>query len=99
MDGGSVYGYLSQGATPPRWYVSDWQELYNFRYPDEAIAVPVGAQPAIVLEHEMNPLFLTVEAMPSAGKTIENIRWVLGLDFARSRKILIYDLEATGLRQ
>ncbi|GMW03188.1 MAG: hypothetical protein AMXMBFR84_43230 [Candidatus Hydrogenedentota bacterium] len=98
LGGGNIYAYLKEGKTPPRWYISDWQELYNFRYPDEAIAVPREAKPILALNHGINRLFLLVEAFPSSGSTMENIQWVLDFEIDRARKILVYDLAESGIR-
>lgn len=98
LEGGSLYRYLGEGRPPPHVYVSDWQELYDRRYPDEAIALPEGARPAAELEHSFGSVFLSIEAFPSYGNTLDNIRFVQGLDLERARKLRVYDLRATGLR-
>lgn len=98
MDGGSLYRYLGHGEQPPRWFVNDWQELYDRRYPDEPIALAADATPAHTLHHEFGRIFLEAEALPSHGNTIENLRWVRRLDHDRARKVLIYDLQTTPLR-
>lgn len=98
LDGGSLYRYVGEERVPPRWYVSDWQELYDRRYPDEAVALPTGAEPDRVFDHSFGRIFLEVEAFPSYGNTIDNIRFVQNLDLNRARKLLVYDLHETGLR-
>jgi len=99
MGGGSLYRYLGEGRTPPPTYVSDWQELYERRYPDEAIALPPGATPHAAFDQTFGRIFLEVEAFPSYGNTFDNIRFVRNLDLGRARKLLIYDLRQTGLRE
>jgi hypothetical protein len=97
-EGGSIYQYIGEGRTPPPLYVSDWQELYESRYPDEAIALPLGAKPIAEFDHAFGRVFLEVEAFPSYGNTIGNIRFVRNLELDRARKLLVYDLRRTGLR-
>ncbi len=97
-EGGSLYRYLGEGRTPPLAYVSDWQELYDRRYPDEAIALPIDAQPEATFHQDFGRIFLEVEAFPSYGNTVDNIRFVRSLDLERARRLLVYDLRMTGLR-
>lgn len=97
LEGGSLYRYLGEGRTPPRFYVSDWQELYNRRYPDEAVALPADAQPELQFNHDFGRIFLEVEAFPSYGNSLENIRFVQSLDLVRARRLLVYDLRKTGI--
>ena len=78
--------------------MSDWQELYDRRYPDEAVALPIGAEPQATFYQDFGRIFLEVEAFPSYGNTIDNIRFVRNLDLERARQLLIYDLRKTGLR-
>lgn len=99
MEGGDLYRYLGQDETPPRWFVNDWQEFYGGRYPDEPIALDVGATPTHEFSHAFGRIFLEVEALPSHGDTFENLRWVRGLDLERSRRLLVYDLMESSLRQ
>ena len=99
LEGGSLYRYLGEGRTPPPIYTSDWQELYERRYPDEAVALPVGAAPIAKFDHTIGRIFLEIEAFPSYGNTVDNIRFVRNLDLERARKLLVYDLRLTGLRE
>ncbi|MBN2308376.1 MAG: glycosyltransferase family 39 protein [Candidatus Hydrogenedentes bacterium] len=94
MEGGSLYRYRGESDTLPRYYVTDWQELYDRRYPDATPFTPEGAVLAETFEHGFGRIFLTTEALPSYGDTFENIRWVRGLDLGRARALLVYDLEA-----
>ncbi len=98
MDGGNLYRYLGNGETPPRWFVNDWQELYDRRYPDEPIALAADAIPVQTLHHEFGRIFIETEALPSHGNTLDNLRWVRSLDHDRTRNVLIYDLKTTALR-
>jgi hypothetical protein len=98
IDGDSVYRYLGNDERPPRWFVNDWQELYDRRYPDEPIALTGGGEPVRVLQHAIDRIFLEVEALPSYGNTFDNLRWTRNLDLDRARRVLIYDLEQTALR-
>ncbi len=98
LEGGDLYRYLGHNETPPRWFVNDWQEFYDRRYPDESIALVEHTPPAYILDHTFGRIFLETEALPSHGDTIENLRWVRGLDRNRARKVLIYDLETSPLR-
>jgi hypothetical protein len=98
MEGGSLYRYVGEGRTPPPMYVSDWQELYDRRYPDEAIALPPNAAPILEFSQSFGRIFLDVEAFPSYGNTLDNIRFVRGLELDRARKLLIFDLRDTGMR-
>ena len=99
MDGGSLYRWIAQSKPLPRYYVSDWQELYDRRYPDEAVALPPGSAALRQFDHGMGRIFIETEAFPSYGNTFENIAWVRALDLERARKVLVYDVTATGLRQ
>jgi hypothetical protein len=98
LDGDSLYRYLGNNEKPPRWFVNDWQELYDRRYPDEPIALAEVATPSHTFDHQFDRIFIEVEALPSHGNTFENLRWVRNLDHDRVRKVLIYDLETTPLR-
>ncbi len=98
LTGGALGPYLDRGEEPPRYFVSDWQELYDGRYPDESGLLPSAAQPVAVFEHEFGPIFLQTEAFPSFGWTPWSLRWTRGLDLSRARKLLVYDLRTTPLR-
>ena len=98
LDGDSLYRYLGNNEKPPRWFVNDWQELYDQRYPDDPIALAEGVMPTHTFDHQFGRIFIETEALPSHGNTFENLRWVRSLDHDRVRKVLIYDLETTPLR-
>ena len=98
IEGGSLYRYIGEDETPPRWFVNDWQELYDRRYPDECIALTDSAMPVHTMTHQFGRIFLVTEALPSYGNTFENLRWVRGLDLQRARNVLMYDLHSTSLR-
>ena len=79
-------------------HASDWQELYYGRYPDDPIALPDNAGPAVEFEHRFPRFFLTVEAFPSYARTPWAIAWTRALDLDRAKKVYVYDTARTGFR-
>jgi len=83
----------------PRLYVTDWQDLHHWKYPEESPSTPENATFMKEFEHQFGRIFLEVETFPFRGDPIENVRWARGLDLERTRKILVYRLPGAGLRE
>ncbi len=75
------------------YFVTDWQELYYERYPDQTPYAPSRSEPTETFDHQFGRIFLEVEAFPSYGPTLENIRWVRQLDLDRARKLIVYQVK------
>ena len=75
------------------YFVTDWQELYYRRYPDETPHAPPGSELAETFDHQFGRVFLEVEAFPSHGPTLENTRWVRNLNLDRARRLLVYQIK------
>jgi hypothetical protein len=83
----------------PRLYVTDWQDLHHWKYPEESPSTPQNATFMKEFEHQFGRIFLEVETFPFRGDPIENVRWARGLDLERTRKILVYRLPGVDLRE
>jgi Dolichyl-phosphate-mannose-protein mannosyltransferase len=79
----------------PQFFVSDVQELYDGRYPDESPFLRTDAEPLKTFQHGFGRMLLESEVFPMFGSPFDNIRCVRGIDLERARTIGVYDLKAT----
>mgnify|MGYP000855396113 CR=1 FL=1 len=89
---GSEFAFQEQQGSQ-RVFISDWQALYNKRYPDEHGVTAIEGAPIHGLENGFGSVFLTIEAFPSFGNATKNIRWTNQLDLDRARRVLMYATE------
>jgi len=83
---------------PHHWFVTDWQELYDGRYPGDARCVTAGAEPVAVFEHRFDRMFLELEAMPrKSAAPIRALIAVRDLDLDLARQVPVYRLSDTVL--
>jgi len=80
----------------PPYLVSDWQELYYGRYPDQPFRVPSDATPEAEFAHRFGATFLRAELFPGYSRTFDAIRWTRALDLDRATRVRVYDLRTVG---
>jgi hypothetical protein len=86
------------GETSHHYFVTDWQELLDGRYPEASESLKAGVEPWAVFEHRFDRMFLEVEAFPH--KPTEPVRGLIKvreLDLDRARQVPVYRLSDTVL--
>ncbi len=91
-------GMDQPGEAPHHWFVTDWQELVDGRYPGDSSHVTAGAEPVAVFEHRFDRMFLEFEAMPrESAAPIRALLTVRDLDLDLARQVPVYRLSDTVL--
>ncbi|MFO7973299.1 MAG: glycosyltransferase family 39 protein [Candidatus Hydrogenedentota bacterium] len=81
-----------------RYFVTDWQELFYGRYPEESEYLEAGAEPLAMFEHRFDRMFLEIEAIPhEPTEPIRDLINMRALDLERARQVPVYKLSDTVL--
>ncbi len=83
---------------PHHYFVTDWQELFYGRYPEESEQIRGGAEPAAIFEHRFDRMFLEIETIPhEPTEPVRELTNVRGLDLDRALQVPVYRISDTVL--
>ncbi|MEA3366283.1 MAG: glycosyltransferase family 39 protein [Candidatus Hydrogenedentes bacterium] len=83
---------------PHHYFVTDWQELFYSRYPEESKHLKAGAEPVAMFQHRFDRMFLEIEAIPhEPTEPIRDLIKVRELNLDRARQVPVYKISDTVL--